>query len=148
MSAPAFPLQFLRLTVFPGLANVFPFWNGQFTQNATAALFEETISALSHIQTISGSADKIHFMVGESGWPTDGGGDYYSSVASTENAQLYFTHSVCTLLDAGFDVFYFEAFDEPTKPAVNKTGGSGPLSEAVWGGMDVNRIPKLNLTCL
>jgi glucan 1,3-beta-glucosidase len=129
---------------------VYPYWTEQYLQNPTAALFDGTLDALSRIQNITGNTDAIHYMIGETGWPTDGGGTYGDAVAGTTNAQTYFNTVVCPMLGAGFDVLYCEAFDEPLKGSVTKTLADGSivtLSETAWGAMDVDRRYKLDMTC-
>lgn len=46
----------------------------------------------------------------------------------------------------GFNVFFFEAFDEPWKPVSIGQDGTG-ADETHWGGMDANRTVKYNLKC-
>ena len=46
----------------------------------------------------------------------------------------------------GVNVFVFEAFDEPWKPA--SVGEDGKAAdETHWGVMTVDRVPKYDLTC-
>lgn len=49
------------------LANGFPYWQGQKIENATASFFDDIAQALQIVQTVSGSTDKIEFIVGETG---------------------------------------------------------------------------------
>jgi glucan 1,3-beta-glucosidase len=119
-------------------------------QNATANSFDQVLSALTHIQNITNDSDKIHFMVGEAGWPGSGGDDYATAVASTANAQTYFNEAVCPMLAHGIDVFWFEAFDEPGKAGATTNLPNGlqvTLNENFWGAMTSTRDFKLNMTC-
>lgn len=131
------------------LANAFPYWTNQFLQNSTAGFFDQTLGALHRIQDISGNPDKFHFMVGETGWPADGGSNYGNAVAGTASAQTYFDQAVCRALQEGIDVFWFEAFDESGKGtiAVPLYGSTVSVSEMRWGAMDQNRNYRLNMTC-
>lgn len=50
------------------------------------------------------------------------------------------------MLAWGYNVFYFEAFDEPWKPA--SVGDSGVSSdETHWGAMTASREAKYSLQC-
>jgi glucan 1,3-beta-glucosidase len=50
------------------------------------------------------------------------------------------------MIDWGFNVFFFEAFDEPWKPL--STGQDGNTAdETHWGAMDVDRKAKYSLKC-
>jgi glucan 1,3-beta-glucosidase len=137
--------------LLPSLANAFPYWTAQFIENSTANFFDQTLAALSQIQDVAGGPDKIHFMVGEAGWPGDGGSDYGNAKAGTVNAQTYFNKAICPALQNGIDVFMFEAFDEPYKGIVQvplpDNGTTVQISEMFWGVMDKDRKLKLNLTC-
>lgn len=75
-----------------------------------------------------------------------GGTDYGSAKAGTTNAQAFFSEAVCAALDWGFNVFYFEAFDEPWKPASKGLDGSS-ADETHWGAFNSDRSTKFPLTC-
>lgn len=50
------------------------------------------------------------------------------------------------MVNWGFNVFFFEAFDEPWKPhAIGEDGSEAP--ETHWGGMKADRAPKYPLKC-
>lgn len=50
------------------------------------------------------------------------------------------------MLDWGVDVFYFEAFDEPWKPA--SVGDNGAAEdETHWGAYTADRTAKFDLSC-
>lgn len=102
--------------------------------------------ALGHIQSVTGSVDAIEFWTGETGWPTDGGSNYGAATASTANANTFFHQGVCAALAWGTNVFYFEAFDEPWKPASVGQAGT-PAIETTWGAMTANRGTKFSLKC-
>ena len=75
-----------------------------------------------------------------------GGSDYEASHAGTANAETFYKHGVCAALDWGFDVFYFEAFDETGKL---KSVGDDKTSqdETHWGAFSDTRVAKYDLTC-
>jgi glucan 1,3-beta-glucosidase len=98
------------------LVNAFGFWQAQDISNATHQYFDDMMQAYQHIQSVSGGSS-IELWNGETGWPTDGGTDYGAAKAGTKNAATYWSQGVCGMLDWGFNLFYFEAFDEPWKPA-------------------------------
>lgn len=90
---------------------------------------------------MAGSLDSVEFWNGETGWPTDGGTNYSAATASTSLAAQYYSQAVCGMLDWGVNVFYFEAFDEPWKPA--STGDNGEAEdETHWGAMNADRSEK------
>jgi glucan 1,3-beta-glucosidase len=140
-----------QILILHRLANAFPYWSDQYLGNSTANLFDQTLRALNHIQTIAGGPNKIHFMIGETGWPTDGGSTYGNAIPNNINAQTYFNEAICLALRHGIDVFMFEAFDEAGKPIVTLPNPNGAgivkIAETAWGVMDVNRNYRLNLTC-
>jgi glucan 1,3-beta-glucosidase len=79
------------------------------------------------------------------GWPT-GGSVYQSAVPTTANAQTFWSHAICGILDWGVNVFSFEAFDEPWKPV--STGQDGSVAdETHWGVWNSDRSSKYTLTC-
>jgi len=128
------------------LANGFAYWQYQDISNATATYFDDMAQALGHIQDVSGSLDGIHFMNGETGWPTDGGDNMGAAIASTANANTYWKSAVCGMLDWGVDLFFFEAFDEPNKQAATSTDGTKG-NEGHWGAFTSDRSPKWDLSC-
>ncbi|KAK5091080.1 glycoside hydrolase 3 protein [Lithohypha guttulata] len=128
------------------LANGFPYWQYQDISNATKTYFEAMAQALAHIQEVSGSLDRIHFMNGETGWPGDGGTDAGAALAGTDNAKIYWDSAVCALLDWNVDVFWFEAFDEPNKQdAIGDN--SQRATEKFWGSFTSDRVPKFDMRC-
>lgn len=75
-----------------------------------------------------------------------GGTNYGSAIASTDNAETFWSQGVCGMLDWGVNVFYFEAFDEPNKGTA--TGDDGSVSdETHWGAYTSDRVAKWTLTC-
>lgn len=94
-----------------------------------------------HVQQVAGSLDSIEFWNGETGWPTTGGTDYEAARAGTNLAATFYSQGPCGMLDWGVNVFYFEAFDEPWKPA--SVGANGqPADETHWGAMNADRSLK------
>jgi glucan 1,3-beta-glucosidase len=76
----------------------------------------------------------------------DGGSDYGAATAGTDNAKTFYHQGVCGMLDWGVDVFYFEAFDEPWKPA--SVGDNGHSEdETHWGAYTADRTAKFDLSC-
>jgi len=128
------------------LANGFAYWQGQEIGNATATYFDDIQQALGQIQSVSGSLTDIEFWTGETGWPSTGGTDYGAAEAGTANAKTYFDDAVCGMLAWGGNVFVFEAFDEPWKPASVGTDGNSE-DETHWGAMNSDRTTKYSLNC-
>jgi len=128
------------------LCNAFSYWQAQVIGNATATYFDDMAQAIGHIQQVAGSIDAVHVMTGETGWPTDGGTNYGAAIAGTANAATYWKSGVCGMLDWGVDVFFFEAFDEPSKTTTAGTNGQVE-NEQHWGAMTTGRTAKFDLTC-
>lgn len=75
-----------------------------------------------------------------------GGESYESAVAGTQNAGTFFKQGVCAALAWGFNVFYFEAFDEPSKVA--SVGQNGKAAdETHWGAFTADRKSKFPMGC-
>lgn len=124
--------------------NAFAYWQGQDINNATATYFDDIMQAYGRIQAISGSRDKIELWTGETGWPSDGGSDFENAKAGTENAKTFYQKAIGAMLSWNFNVFYFEAFDEPWKP--KSIGENGKAAdETHWGVMKADRSPKFSL---
>ncbi|TDZ46903.1 Glucan 1,3-beta-glucosidase [Colletotrichum trifolii] len=101
------------------LANAFSFWQGQAAGNASSYFLDNIAQAFEHIQT---------------------------AVPGHDNAEAYYKNGVCFLVQWGFNVFFFEAFDEPWKPhAISEEGFEAP--EVHWGGMTADRRAKYPLKC-
>jgi len=122
------------------LANAFSYWQGMKMDNATHSFFDDIMQALQHVQDVKKTID-VDFWVGETNWPT-GGADFEASVPSVTNAAAYWKDAVCGMLAWGINVFIFEAFDEPWKPAAKNND-----VEQHWGAMDVRGSPKYDLSC-
>ncbi|KAL8851259.1 MAG: hypothetical protein Q9221_003789 [Calogaya cf. arnoldii] len=127
------------------LVNAFGYWQGQDIKNATVTYLDDLQQAIGHIQDLAG-LNTVEIMNGETGWPSDGGSDHYSAVASTKNEERFFKTGVCTMLALGVDVFYFEAFDESWKPT-SKADTGELRDETHWGAFYDNRTPKFSLAC-
>lgn len=130
------------------LINAFGYWQSQDISNASATYLDDLQQAYGHIQSVAGSTTSIELWNGETGWPTDGGSNYHdnsktgTAVASTQNAQYFYSNGVCAALDWNFNVFYFEAFQEQWKP--DSKGLDGQVGdEKHWGAFDSNRNPVL-----
>ncbi|KAF2189755.1 glycoside hydrolase family 17 protein [Zopfia rhizophila CBS 207.26] len=129
------------------LINAFAFWQGAGQDNATHVYLDDMFQAVGHIETIAGGPDKTpEIWNGETGWPTADGTDYGDAKGGLENAEEFWKNGFCALLDWGFNAFYFEAFDEPGKPA--SIGDNGKKAdETTWGAMTADRKAKFALKC-
>ncbi|MCJ1292854.1 glycoside hydrolase 3 protein [Xylographa carneopallida] len=128
------------------LANAFSYWQGQTLANSSHSYLDDLNQAYGHIQTVAGSLDIVEIWNGETGWPTDGGTNYESAMAGTQNAATFYQQGVCAALAWGFNVFYFEAFDEPSKPASVGTNGDSE-DETHWGAYTADRVAKFPMSC-
>ncbi|MCJ1475707.1 hypothetical protein MMC13_004370 [Lambiella insularis] len=99
------------------LANAFSYWQGQTLQNSSHSYLDDLNQAYARVQSVAGNLD-TEIWNGEVGWPSDGGTSYQNAMAGTQNAATFFQQGVCAALNWGFNVFYFEAFDEPSKPPI------------------------------
>jgi glucan 1,3-beta-glucosidase len=53
------------------LGNAFAYWQGSTIQNASNVYFDDMNQAINHVRQIAGNnAKNIHFLNGETGWPT------------------------------------------------------------------------------
>ncbi|CAO2650419.1 Nn.00g017110.m01.CDS01 [Neocucurbitaria sp. VM-36] len=129
------------------MINAFAFWQGASTDNATHVYLDDMYQAVTHIEKIAGGPDKKpEIWNGETGWPTAVGTDYDEAKGGLENAEHFYQHGFCSLLDWGYNAFYFEAFDEPWKPA--SVGDNGKAAdETAWGAMTSDRKAKFSLKC-
>jgi len=127
------------------LCNAFSYWQGQAINNATGSFMDDVMQSFGRIQSVSNSTDKIEMWVGETGWTTSSG-TYGQAVPSVANAEVFYSNGICGMLDWGFNVFYFEAFDEPGKPTSIGQNGEAE-DETHWGAMTVNRTAKYPLKC-
>lgn len=129
------------------MINAFAFWQGASKENATHVYLDDMYQAVTHIEKIAGGADKKpEIWNGETGWPTAVGTDYGDAKGGLENAEYFYQHGFCALLDFQFNAFYFEAFDEPWKPA--SIGDNGKAAdETAWGAMTADRKAKFSLKC-
>ncbi|KAI1104012.1 glycoside hydrolase family 17 protein [Jackrogersella minutella] len=127
------------------LTNAFSYWQGQVLSNATGSFYDDIFQAFGRIQEKAGGTDKIELWVGETGWPTDGD-KYQNAQPGLKEATTFYTQAVCGMVDWGFNVFFFEAFDEEWKPAAIGEDGS-VADETSWGAMTADRTAKYNLKC-
>lgn len=122
------------------------------------------MQAFAHIEDKAGSGADIEIWNGETGWPGtgrrcipsffrlmliqahSGGTDYGIAKASDENAEAFFQEGACAALGWDYNVFLFEAFDEPWKP--ESIGDTGKVSnEKHWGFYTTERAPKFSVKC-
>ncbi|KAF2276257.1 glucan 1,3-beta-glucosidase-like protein [Westerdykella ornata] len=129
------------------MVNAFAFWQGASKENATHVYLDDMYQAITHIEKIAGGWDKKpEIWNGETGWPTAVGTDYDKAKGGLENAAYFWKHGFCSLLDWGYNAFYFEAFDEPWKPA--SIGDNGKAAdETTWGAFTADRKRKFPLEC-
>ena len=128
------------------LVNAFAFWQGQDIGNATATYLDDLWQAFAHIEDKAGSNTDIEIWNGETGWPGTGGTDYGIAKAGDDNAETFFQEGVCAALGWNYNVFLFEAFDEPWKP--ESIGDTGKVSnEQHWGVYSGDRKPKFSVNC-
>jgi len=124
------------------LCNAFSYWQGQAIKNATASFMDDIGQAFGHIQARN---KKIELWVGETGWPT-AGNDYKAAVPTLENAKTYWETATCAAVNWGYNVFAFEAFDEPWKP--KSIGQDGiEADETHWGVWNADRSAKWDVSC-
>ncbi|KAL7621114.1 glycoside hydrolase 3 protein [Parahypoxylon ruwenzoriense] len=127
------------------LTNAFSYWQGQVLSNSTGSFYDDIFQAFGHIQEKAGGTDKIELWVGETGWPTDGD-MYQRAQPGVHEADTFYHQAVCGMVDWGFNVFYFEAFDEEWKP--HAVGEDGSIAdETSWGAMTSDRKAKYSLRC-
>jgi len=126
------------------MINAFAFWQGASRDNATHVYLDDMYQAITHIESKVSTMPEI--WNGETGWPTAQGTDYGAAQGGTDNAAHFYQNGFCSLLDWGFNAFYFEALDEPWKPA--SIGDNGKAAdETTWGAMTSDRKAKFNLKC-
>lgn len=127
------------------MINAFAFWQGASTENATHVYLDDMFQAVTHIES-KANGNMPEIWNGETGWPTAQGTDYGAAKGGTDNAESFYKNGFCALLDWGFNAFYFEAFDEPWKPA--SIGDNGKAAdETTWGAMTADRKAKFDLKC-
>lgn len=124
------------------LVNAFAYWQGQEIGNATATLVDDINQAYGRIL---GSGKTPELWIGETGWPSDGTA-YQNALPGLDNARTFYHDGVCGELEKDSNVFVFEAFDEPWKPASIGLDGSA-ADETHWGVMSADRVPKYDLRC-
>lgn len=129
------------------MINAFAFWQGASRDNATKVYLDDMYQATTHIEKVAGGPDKApEIWNGETGWPTATGTDYGAAKGGLSNAQNFYQQGFCALLDWNYNAFYFEAFDEPWKPA--SIGDNGKAAdETTWGAMTADRKAKFSLKC-
>jgi len=127
------------------LINAFAFWQGASRDNATKVYLEDMFLAITHIESKAGNK-MPEVWNGETGWPTAEGTDFDAAKGGLDNAAHFYKTGFCSLIDWGFNAFYFEAFDEPWKPA--SIGDNGKAAdETTWGAFTSDRKQKFDLQC-
>ena len=103
------------------------------------------MQAFTHIENLSGGAN-IELWTGETGWPTAATVTYEGATGGVQNAQTFWDQGVCGMLAWGYNLFFFEAFDEPGKPpSIGQNGVAA--DETHWGALNADRSTKFQLTC-
>jgi glucan 1,3-beta-glucosidase len=127
------------------------------------------MQAYQKIETVSGTHD-IELWTGETGWPTStilpcfvtvctevrtrnvlilpsaSAVRQDNAVGGMTSASQFWSRSICGMLNWGYNVLYFEAFDEYGRdPSPASTGKR--IDEAHWGAMYMNRTTKFPLAC-
>ncbi|PNH41976.1 hypothetical protein VD0004_g5239 [Verticillium dahliae] len=127
------------------LVNAFSYWQKQAVDNATATLFDSIAQAYLHVEERARVSKMPELWVGETGWPSEGS-SYGNAKPGKVQAEQYYQEAVCGMIGWGYNVFVFEAFDEPWKPnAVGEDGVEAP--EGHWGVMTADRRAKFSLRC-
>ncbi|KAF1822497.1 glycoside hydrolase family 17 protein, partial [Dissoconium aciculare CBS 342.82] len=140
------------------MANVHPFFAGVKAEQGTswAWTYWQSIVALPGLKTGTvGGSSYPKRMIGEIGWPTQGGhhcggqdANYGcvtsddGAVASIANLNTFMSDWVCAALTNGTNYFWFEAFDEQWKHRFDTPANNW---EPYWGLMDHNRNLKKGL---
>ncbi|KAJ1664864.1 glycoside hydrolase 3 protein [Coemansia sp. RSA 1813] len=112
--------------------HAFPFWEGVPIEDAQDKMFE-------HIYDIQKIAGTKRVVVGETGWPSDGG-NFEQSAPTLKNEQQYMKEFICRANLEKIEYVWFSAFDEAWKPTTNASD-----VEAHWGILDGNKKPKIAL---
>jgi len=101
---------------------------------AAMAKTRQDFSAVRSYLNLVGKS-KLPLVVGETGWKAAqvGGSGQYRYYSSPANQKMYYDRLIAWSKESGgpFNIFYFEAFDEPWK-----SGDDG------WGLFDVKRSPR------
>ncbi|KAJ1783339.1 glycoside hydrolase 3 protein, partial [Coemansia sp. RSA 2399] len=112
--------------------HAFPFWEGVPIEDAQDTMFQ-------HIYDIQKIAGSKRVVVGETGWPSDGG-NFELSAPTLPNEQRFMKEFICRADLEQIEYVWFSAFDEAWKPTTNASD-----VEAHWGILDGNKNPKLSL---
>jgi len=126
-------------------ANAFAFWQGSTINNASHTYLDDIAQAFQHVESVAGIG-KIDLWTGETGWPTNSTETYEQAQGGLANTQQFWKQGICTMLTWGYNVFVFEAFDEPWKPASIGLDGAS-ADETHWGFMNADRTTKFPLQC-
>jgi glucan 1,3-beta-glucosidase len=127
------------------MVNAFAFWQGASGKAAVGVYLDDMFKAITHIEKVAGK-NMPEVWNGETGWPTAVGTDYEDAQGGLSNAKDFYQNGFCSLLNWGFNAFFFEAFDEPWKPS--SVGDNGKAAdETTWGAMTADRKAKFSLQC-
>ncbi|KAJ2505522.1 glycoside hydrolase 3 protein [Coemansia sp. RSA 2049] len=112
--------------------HAFPFWEGVPIEGAQDKMFQ-------HIYDIKKIAGTKEVVVGETGWPSDGG-NYGDSAPTLQNEKQYMKEFICRANLENIRYVWFSAFDEAWKPTTNASD-----VETHWGILDGDKKPKITL---
>ncbi|KAJ2517161.1 glycoside hydrolase 3 protein, partial [Coemansia sp. RSA 2049] len=112
--------------------HAFPFWEGVPIEGAQDKMFQ-------HIYDIQKIAGTKEVVVGETGWPSDGG-NYGDSAPTLKNEKQYMKEFICRANLENIRYVWFSAFDEAWKPTTNASD-----VETHWGILDGDKKPKITL---
>jgi glucan 1,3-beta-glucosidase len=116
------------------------------SSNSFQVYLDDMYQAITHFEKITGGKNMPEVWNGETGWPTAVGTDYDAAQGGLSNAEHFYQNGFCSLIDWGFNAFFFEAFDEPWKPS--SIGDNGKAAdETTWGAMTADRKAKFSLKC-
>jgi glucan 1,3-beta-glucosidase len=71
---------------------------------------------------------------------------YGAAIGGVQSAQQFWDQGICGMVGWGYNAFFFEAFDEPWKPASIGLNGQA-ADETHWGAMNSDRSTKFALKC-
>lgn len=113
------------------MANIYAYWEGV---HIDYAVFRTRQAYLELVDTYAPK----EVIIAEAGWPSDGNG-FGEAVTNPTNAAYFFKSFVSWVTDENIDYFYFEAYNEAWKAAIE-----GPEAE-FWGVLDSNDNVKTGM---
>lgn len=117
-------------------ANVHPFFGGGKVEYASRWVLD-----FLNFQLQPKNKNSIPIVITEVGWPNKGG-KYLSAVANARNFEYFMKDFMCAVRHAGYDYYYFEAFDEPWKSIFYEPNRKW---ETAWGIFNSDRSDKIDM---